>query len=198
MEITTLSFANIHEHGVLFANLFRERHSTFIGRNGWELPECDGMEYDQYDTPASRWVAIHEDGEVRAGVRLTPTTARCGIYTYMIRDAQVGVLENMPRDLLFEEAPVAPHVWEASRIFVASSVPAAERFRVHCALNVGMISAARGLGAARLLSIIPENLPRLVRRNGIACRAAGPVLAFGGEPCLCVETDVAAAGDRAA
>ena len=96
MQATTLSYDNLHNHGELFANMFRARHRTFIQNNKWDLPEANGMEFDQYDTPASRWVAVHRDGEVLAGVRLTPTTHRCGIYTYMIRDAQRGLLETIP------------------------------------------------------------------------------------------------------
>ena len=39
-------------------------------------------------------VAVHEYGQVLGGLRMTPTTARCGIYSYMIRDAQRGLLER--------------------------------------------------------------------------------------------------------
>jgi hypothetical protein len=100
MQVTTLSFGNMHNQVELFSNMFRARHETFIQHNKWDLPEADGMEYDQYDTPASRWIAVHEFGHVLAGVRLTPTTARCGIYSYMIRDAQRGLLDSIPSDLL--------------------------------------------------------------------------------------------------
>lgn len=47
MQTTTLSFANMHNHGELMANLFRARRQSFILRNQWELPEALGMEYDQ-------------------------------------------------------------------------------------------------------------------------------------------------------
>lgn len=130
MQVTTLSFTNMHNHGELFSNVLRARHETFIQQAQWVLPEADGMEFDQYDTPASRWVAVHEFGQVLAGVRLTPTTAQCGIYSYMIRDAQRGLLDSIPQDLLYDEAPVAEHVWESSRIFVSSRVPAKLRMRV--------------------------------------------------------------------
>ena len=79
MQTTTISFANMHFHGELFANVLRARRQSFIVQNNWDLPQAEGMEFDQYDTPASRWVAVHERGEVLAGIRLTPTTARCGI-----------------------------------------------------------------------------------------------------------------------
>mgnify|MGYP003442922844 CR=1 FL=1 len=79
MLTTTLSFANLHNYGELFANMLRARRELFIVHNKWNLPEAMGMEYDQYDTPASRWVVVHDaEGKVLAGNRLTPTTTRCG------------------------------------------------------------------------------------------------------------------------
>ena len=191
MQATTLSFDNIHKHGDLFTNMLRARHSTFIGRNKWELPEADGMEYDQYDTAASRWVAVHEFGEVLAGVRLSPTAARCGIYSYMIRDAQLGLLESIPKDLLWEKAPVASHIWESSRVFVAQSVPSKLRLRVQIALIAEMVTSARSYGASSLLGIIPEHSPRLARRTGIDCQPAGPVLDFAGTKSVCVNINLA-------
>ena len=191
MQATTLSFTNIHKHGDLFANMLRARHRTFIERNHWDLPEADGMEFDQYDTPASRWVAVHEFGRVLAGVRLTPTTARVGIYTYMIRDAQRGLLESIPRDLLWDEAPVAPHVWESSRVFVSDEVPSKVRLRVQIELIAEMVRAARDLGATQLLGLIPEHSPRLARRTGIDCMPAGPVLEIDGSRSVCVNISMA-------
>lgn len=191
MQVTTLSFDNIHKHGDLFANMLRARHKTFIERNQWELPEADGMEYDQYDTPASRWVAVHEFGQVLAGVRLTPTTARCGIYSYMIRDAQNGLLDSIPSDLLYEQAPVAPHIWESSRVFVSESVPAKLRLRVQIELIGEMVRSARQLGATQLIGIIPEHSPRLARRTGIDCVPAGPVLEFESGNSVCVTISMA-------
>ena len=192
MQVTTLSFENMHNHGELFANVLRARHKTFIERRNWDLPEADGMEFDQYDTPASRWVAVHEFGRVLAGVRLTPTTARCGIYSYMIRDAQLGLLESIPQDLLWEEAPVAPHIWESSRVFVADDVPAKMRLRVQIELIAEMVRSARNLGATSLLGIVPEHSPRLARRTGIDCVPAGRVIETDdGDASVCVNISMA-------
>lgn len=186
MEVTTLSYDNLHVHGTLFADMFRARHRTFIRHNGWDLPQVDGMEFDQYDTPASRWVAVHSGGEVMAGVRLTPTVHRCGIYSYMIRDAQRGLLETIPSDLLDFEAPIDPNIWESSRVFVSDLVPSADRLRVQMRLIHEMVLSARELGAVSLLGIIPEHAPRLARRVGLDCIPAGPVLDTGGMRSVCV------------
>ncbi|MGB4907440.1 MAG: N-acyl-L-homoserine lactone synthetase, partial [Tabrizicola sp.] len=118
-------------------------------------------------------------------------THRCGIYTYMIRDAQRGLLETIPRDLLNFEAPIDPNIWESSRVFVANEVPAAERLRVQMQLIHEMVVSARNLGATTLLGIIPEHSPRLARRVGLDCVPSGPVMDTGGSNSVCVTISMA-------
>jgi N-acyl-L-homoserine lactone synthetase len=181
MQTTTLSFENLHNHGELFANMLRARRELFIVHNKWNLPEALGMEYDQYDTPASRWVVVHDElGQVLAGNRLTPTTARCGIYTYMIRDAQRGLLDTIPSHLLYDEAPVIENVWESSRLFVSHNVPAALRRKVHARLIAELGAAARNLGATHCLTLLAATWPRWSDRVGVKMKAMGPVMAIDG------------------
>ncbi|NEY91221.1 acyl-homoserine-lactone synthase [Tabrizicola oligotrophica] len=181
MLTTTLSFANLHNHGELFANMLRARRELFIVHNKWNLPEAMGMEYDQYDTPASRWVVVHDvEGRVLAGNRLTPTTTGCGIYSYMIRDAQRGLLDTIPSTLLYDEAPVAPHIWESSRLFVSHDVPAAIRRRVHAQLIAQLGETVRGLGASHCLTLLAATWPRWADRVGVKMKAMGPVMEIDG------------------
>ncbi len=191
MQVTTLSFQNFHSHGSLFTNLLRARHRTFIEQAKWDLPQADGMEFDQYDTPASRWVAIHDFGRILGGARLTPTTHRCGMYSYMIRDAQKGLLASIPSDLLFGEAPVEDHVWELSRGFVCDDVPASMRLRVQMQLTAEMVRAGREVGATSVIGLIPATSPRLARRVGLDCETAGRVLTIDGSASVCVNISMA-------
>lgn len=177
MQTTTLSFANLHNHGELFANMLRARRELFIVHNKWDLPEAMGMEYDQYDTPASRWVVVHDElGRVLAGNRLTPTTTHCGIYSYMIRDAQRGLLPSIPDNLLYDEAPQVENVWESSRLFVAHDVPAAQRRAVHARLILELGNSARSLGATHCLTLLAATWPRWCDRVGVKMKAMGPVI----------------------
>ncbi len=177
MLTTTLSFANLHNHGELFANMLRARRELFIVHNKWDLPEALGMEYDQYDTPASRWVVVHDDqGRVLAGNRLTPTTAKCGIYSYMIRDAQRGLLDTIPAHLLTDEAPTGDHIWESSRLFVAHDVPSSIRRRVHAQLIAQLGDTVRSLGATHCLTLLAATWPRWADRVGVKMKAMGPVM----------------------
>ena len=180
MQTTTLSFRNMHAHGELFADILRARRESFIVQRKWDLPETDGMEFDQYDTPQSRWIAVHHLGEILAGIRMTPTTARCGIYTYMIRDAQRGLLDTIPQTLLYGEAPVNPHVWEASRVFIANHVPASLRREVQANLMEQMVRTAREEGATQILGLCPRAWMRWMRLLGYSTEHVGPCLDIGG------------------
>lgn len=174
MLTTTLSFDNLHANGDLFTTLFRARkHSLFMDTK-WKFPETDGMEYDQYDTPASRWIAVHENGKVLAGVRLTPTTAECGVYSYMIRDAQRGLLDTLPSNLLDYEAPVASYIWEASRVFISNDVPERRRARVQASLVAEMTGAARTLGASQIIGLMPAQWARWTEYLGLDVEVVGP------------------------
>jgi N-acyl-L-homoserine lactone synthetase len=190
MQTTTLSFANMHNHGELFANMLRARRELFIVHNKWKLPEAMGMEYDQYDTPASRWVVVHDEtGKVLAGNRLTPTTHACGIYSYMIRDAQRGLLETIPANLLYDPAPMGAHIWESSRLFVAHDVPSSIRRRVHAQLIAQLGESVRSLGATHCLTLLAATWPRWADRVGVKMRGMGPVLMIDGIENQVVEMD---------
>jgi len=180
MQTTTLSFGNMHAHGELFTDILRARRESFIVQRKWDLPEVDGMEFDQYDTPQSRWIAVHQLGEVLAGIRMTPTTARCGIYTYMIRDAQLGLLDTIPQNLMYDEAPVSPQVWEASRVFISHRVPSKLRLGVQASLMSEMVQTARDEGATQIIGLCPRAWMRWMRRLGYQTEHVGPCLDIGG------------------
>lgn len=190
MLTTTLSFENMHQHGELMVNLLKARKRSFDERTNWDMPEVAGMEYDQYDTPASSWIAVHEGDRVLAGVRLMPTTTRCGMFSYMIRDAQKGMLASVPRDLLFDEAPVDPQIFEASRVFVAQDVPAQQRTEVQSRLMQNLIRDTKARGGRQLLGLVPAVWPRWIRRLGLLAEAAGPIKLVDGAPVQVARMDL--------
>lgn len=181
VHTTILSFSNLHQSGELFVNYLRARKEVFIDQKGWNLPQEDGMEFDQYDTAKARWVVLHEYGEVLAGVRIAPTTAQCGQHSYMIRDAQKGVLNDLPFDVLYFEAPVRDDIWEATRLFVCPSVPAERRVRINTLLLQGMAQAAREVGATHVLGIVPAIFRRWMARLGMTATPVGPVMTIDGD-----------------
>lgn len=174
IRATTLSFSNMNDYGDLLVSFLRARKETFIDRLGWHLPQTEGMEFDQYDTPYCRWVVIHEFGEVLGGVRLIPTTARCGVYSYMLMDAQKGILENIPTDVLFFPAPREDRIWEASRLFIANTVPAHRRHMIQTTLMDHLSRSARALGAMHVIGIVPAVWSRWLRRLDLGAVPVGP------------------------
>lgn len=180
IHATTMGFREIHEHGTLLVKYLEARKSVFIDRLNWQVSEADGMEFDQYDTPACRWVVLHEFGEVLGGVRLLPTTARSGIYSYMLRDAQNGLLEGLPRDVLFFEAPIKPYVWEASRFFIAETVPSTRRTDIQQKLFDSMARTAAKNGASKILGIVPAVWSRWARRLGACATPIGAKFSIDG------------------
>lgn len=181
VRATTLTVRNMHRFGELFVNYLKARREVFIVQKGWSLPEVDGMEFDQYDTPRARWIVIHEYGEILAGVRISPTTARCGQHSYMIRDAQLGLLEGLPHDVLYFDAPVDEHIWEATRLFVAQSVASSRRLQIQVMLMEQMAAAARREGASHVIGIVPAVFRRWMNRFGMSATPVGPVITIEGE-----------------
>lgn len=181
MNSTTLSFENLHNHGALFENVLRARRDSFEIRNRWDVPQTDGMEYDQYDTPQSRWLAVHDEtGRVLAGARMTPTTARCGIYSYKMRDAQNGLISSIPTNVLYDEAPVEESTWEVTRGFVAHDLPGDIRQRVRIQLVKQLLRTSREEGITKMLALMPANWDRWAGRCMLDMKKAGPEITMGG------------------
>lgn len=180
IRATTLSFSNIHCYGELFTSFLRARKRVFIDQLQWNLHQTEGMEFDQYDTPLCRWIAIHEFGQVLGGIRLTPTTARCGIYSYMLRDAQRGVLDTIPTDVLFMKAPVDPKIWEAARLFISDDVPAKRRISIQYVLMSQLSKSASELGASHVIGIVPSVWSRWLRRLELDAVPVGPKFSIDG------------------
>lgn len=180
VKSTMMGYTNVGQFGDLLVNFLRARKRTFIDRLHWDLPHTEGMEFDQYDTPQCRWVAVHEYGEILGGFRLLPTTAKCGIYTYMLRDAQRGLLDSIPQDCLFIDAPVEARIVEASRLFIAEDVPASRRMQVQSVIMGQMVSCTRQMGATHVIGIVPEVWSRWLRRMDLDAVPVGRKFAIDG------------------
>jgi N-acyl-L-homoserine lactone synthetase len=174
VRCTQLSFSNIHLHGDLFCDYLRARHDVFIDGKGWNLPEEDGMEFDQYDTAYARWIVLHEYGRVVGGVRLYPTDKTVGMHSYMLRDAQLGLLEGLRKDFLYLKAPVSPLVWEATRLFLTRDVASQRRLPIQFKLMSEMARVAREEGAAHVIGIMPAVFRRWLARLGMSALPMGP------------------------
>lgn len=157
----------------LVAEYLRLRREVFIGDLSWNLTVHRDIEYEQYDTLRTVYAVAHRGREVVGGARLNPTTLRVGageyVYSYMIRDACLGLLPGLPTDLCDHEPPVADDIWELTRMATlkdprisAAIIDAASRFLV-------------AEGASRCLFLGPPAFLRMAKRAGWTAQAMGPV-----------------------
>lgn len=172
MQSTEITFDNLDRSGGLFTEFLRARYHHFIEARGWDLPNIRGLEFDQYDTPESIYCAIHDGPAVYGGFRVTPTTARSINASYMLRDAQLGLLPGLPADVLDDPAPQDPRIWEVSRVFVDDTLGSRDRMRVRQQLGVNFARVSRERGIASFLCLTSVTAALLTRRSG-ACHDPG-------------------------
>lgn len=103
----------------LVGQYLRIRKQVFIAKKSWSLWAAENMEFEQYDTLDTVYVIAHKDGEVVGGGRLRRTDQTTGTgavrYTYMIRDAALGILPGLPTELCYSEPPIDRRIWELTR-----------------------------------------------------------------------------------
>jgi acyl homoserine lactone synthase len=194
IHATVLSVSNAHLHGELYGDFLRARKQVFIDTKSWDLAQVEGMEFDQYDTPQSKSIVLHEYGEILAGIRVLPTRARCGCYSYMLRDAQLGVIDTIPQHVLFEQAPVANNIWEATRLFVSPNVPASRRTLIQSRLMLEMAAATVKEGATHVIGIVPYVFVGWLGRLGLGALPIGPKITYGADTSQAATIHVAAVG----
>jgi acyl homoserine lactone synthase len=190
IRAAVLSVGNVHLHGELYGDFLRARKQVFIDTKLWDLPQSEDMEFDQYDTPQCRSIVLHEYGEVIAGIRILPTKARCGCYSYMLRDAQLGVIDTIPQHVLYEEAPIADNIWEATRLFISPEVPAKRRILVQSRLMQEMAAAAAIQDATYVIGIVPYVFRRWLERLGMGALPIGPKFTIGRDTSQAAMIDV--------
>ncbi|NIZ62195.1 autoinducer synthase [Sedimentitalea sp. CY04] len=183
MQSTEITFDNLGETGTLYTALLRARFHHFIESLGWNLPNVRGLEFDQYDTPESIYCVIHEDMKVFGGFRVTPTTASCVNASYMLRDAQLGLLPDLPADILNVPAPQDPRIWEVSRVFIDDTLSSRERMRVRVEMGLTFARLAKDWKINAFLCLTTVSAALLMRRAGLKSTPAGPRFEVGGETC---------------
>lgn len=99
---------------------FALRRQVFVDQLGWDVPVCDLGEIDQYDRRETFYIVAERDGECVGGLRLNPTTSsflyRGQEHSYMIRDAQRGLLTSIPDNVYEGEPPQLENTWEMTRV----------------------------------------------------------------------------------
>lgn len=145
------------------------RTDVFVDQMSWSLHVHEGLEFEQYDTLAAVYIIAHQNGKVVGGARLLRTDNKSGIYGYMIRDAFLGHLDGLPKDLCENEPPRNRDTWELTR-FIATTGAACSR-----AILMKANDFLRDQKATKCLFLGPPAFMRMAKFMRFAPRPLGPV-----------------------
>jgi acyl homoserine lactone synthase len=173
MRNITFDFLGQHRHGPAFHEYLRLRKSFFVDELAWEIPHNDEVEMDQYDNPCAHYSLVLRNGRVVGGARIMPTTAAWGQHSYMLRDAYLGCLEQIPAAAMPSDI-VAGEVWECTRLVISNCV-SNQQDRADCLSLIveGLMDIASRNGGVELISLSPLPLMRALRQLGFAANRLG-------------------------
>jgi len=154
--IDCLNITNAHHYGDAMASQHRLRHRAFIERQNYDVPSWQGMEYDQFDTPAAHYLVWRDQfGEVRAVSRLSPTSR-----PYMLE-------EVWPDKVTEFKLPHSNAVWEGTRFGVDRDISPRIRVQIIREMVIAYAEFAELNGIEAYIGVMPIGILRSVyARNG--------------------------------
>jgi len=185
METSVISWSNIHEHGPLWFKHHCLRKQLFVDEMLWDIPHNDRAEWDQYDTASTLYVITHDTGRVLAASRLNRCNHNSGGWSYMIRDAALGKLQDIPSGLI-DSAPIGCSTFEATRFTTDPNLDAETR---NSALQENATQLARTAvlhGATTLIALMSPAFVRWLRKAGLKANRIGPIVKTGDGNRVCV------------
>lgn len=164
-----ISYKDIAVNADLFYGQFRLRHREFIDRQQYDVKSLNGMEFDQYDTLAAKYLIYSNDGKTVLGCsRLTPIDYGC-----MLADHFPDLVDD---NSIFSAA----RTWEGTRFCVDSRLPPAQRLHILRALVAGYIEFGLQHRVDRIIGLMQTGILRSVwERTGVTLERLGSVQKVG-------------------
>jgi N-acyl-L-homoserine lactone synthetase len=173
MENITFDMSTMHMFGSAYFDYLALRKRFFVDTLGWDIPDNDKVEMDQYDNPTAHYSLVLRDGQVVSGARTMATTATWGQHTYMLRDAYAGKLVDIPAAVMPADVANA-QMWECTRLVISDDVDTQiDRSECLSLIVSGLIDVAAANGATRLMSLSPISLMRALRQLGFDAERIG-------------------------
>jgi len=145
--IYCINHKTIHCFGKAFISQFHLRYQSLIDAQYWNLSRFQGMEYDQYDTPAATYLVWQDsEGVVRGSVRLVPTDR-----PYMIKEIWPDLIENAP-------LPHSLSVWEATRFCIDRNLSYEQRQRIKHELVLAFVEFGLRNDIREMVGTMPRKL----------------------------------------
>src|SRR5579872_2575054 len=107
------------------------RYRSIIERQKWNVPNYCGMEFDQYDNPAAKYLVFRDENFIARGVsRFYPTTL-----PYMLE-------QLFSHFVTARDIPKSPRIWEGSRFCIDQTLPSDIRKRIAREIVVAYLEIA--------------------------------------------------------
>lgn len=183
MQIMIGSPRDLPQH--FATELGRYRHRVFVQMLGWELQCEDGLEFDQFDRPDTRYVVSRDGaGRINGCARLLPTTS-----PYLLSEVFPALLRG-------QTIPTSSEIWELSRFAAVdlAHTGMSPLLQMSSPIAVGLLRAALEVaaeqGARQVITVSPLGIERLLRRAGFSARRAGPPMLIDGKTLFACWIDV--------
>ena len=119
------------------------RHEIFVDRLGWEVGSHEGLEFDEFDTPAAEYVLCLDGKKNVVGVsRLMSTT-------------QPYMIEKFWPDWIEGSLPKSDVIWEATRFGVSNNLSASDRADAIDAITQRIFKYGQENGIDEFLLVMP-------------------------------------------
>ncbi|MDT8998636.1 acyl-homoserine-lactone synthase [Paucibacter sp. APW11] len=174
MQIISASPRDMPKH--MAKELARYRHRVFVEMLGWQMRCENGLEFDEFDRPDTRYVVSRdESGHINGCARLLPTTA-----PYLLSKVFPELMQG-------RAMPCSPEVWELSRFAAVglSDAISSPMLQFSSPIAIGLLraalEAAAEQGAHHVITVSPLGIERLLRRAGFRAERAAPPVTIDGK-----------------
>ncbi len=141
VECVTLATNHLFAGNALAAQ-HRLRYQAIIKRQGWDVPEYEEMEYDQYDNPASTYLIWRDHNlEARGVTRLYPT------------DRSFMLTENLS-EFVDSDMPTGTYVMEGSRFCIDHRLDTQTRKRIANELVLAYLEYGLAHGISHIVGLM--------------------------------------------
>ncbi|MEL6680201.1 MAG: acyl-homoserine-lactone synthase [Pseudomonadota bacterium] len=119
------------------------RHQIFVDRLGWDVGSYEGLEFDEFDTPAAHYVLCLDDNRNVVGV------------SRLVSTEQPYMIEKLWPDWLQGELPKSDVIWEATRFGVCNVLNAEQRAAAIDAITRRIFRYGQENGIEEFLLVMP-------------------------------------------
>lgn len=137
------------------AGQYKLRYESIIERQEWDIPTYKGMEFDQFDNCATKYMVYRENGRTLGVSRFYPTN-----FTYMLEQVFPHLVTDRP-------LPKSEKVWEGSRFCIDKNQPAEKRKQIMREIVVSYLETGLYYNVESIIGVMfPIYLRNIFVANG--------------------------------